>query len=240
MAARIVLLERGMDPAAAAAAGSSRGLGGGSTHGKSKDSEVQGYGKSNGVGVQNYGAALSIVGDAEIPPTLQHGQSSFSGLHFKNADSSAGRPHPPGSGGYMPRNDGVPLRYHPDSRAQAFVYDACARNGFNRPDLNWSGYTFHGDYRRQPTAVLDNFLCGGQPGHGGFNLGVGGWPRNSGTTPCAPSFGGNGLKSHVFIGGREASSKGHASGSGDAAENHCVKGEGKRDLKPWALKRHGR
>lgn len=230
MAARIILLERGMDPSAAAA-GSSHGLGGGSTYGKGKDSEVQGYGKSNGVGVQNYGAAFSIVNDSEIPQTLQHGQSSFGGLHFKNADSSAGRSHPPAFGGYMPRNDGVPLRRHPDSRAQAFVYDACARNGFNRHDLDWSGYTFHGDYRRQPSAVLDNFLCGGQPGYGGFNLGVGGWPRNSGTTPRAPSFGGNGQKGRVFIGGREASSKGLASGSGDAAATPCVEGEGKRDLK---------
>lgn len=242
MAARIILLERGMGPAATTttAAGSSHGLGGRSTYDKSNAAEVQGYGKSNGIGLQNCGAALSISGDPEIPQTLRHGQPSFSGLHVQNTDSSARRPCPPDFGGDMPRDDGVPLGHHPNSKAQAFVYDACRRNGFNHHDLNWSGYTFHGNYRRQPKAMLDNFLCCGRPGHGGFNVGVGGWPRHSDTTPRAPSFGGNRLESRVFKGGREVGNKVHASGSGDAEANHCVKGEAIKDLKPFSLKRHER
>ena len=244
MAARIILLERGMRPAAAATttavAGSLHSLGGGSTYHKSNAAKVQGYGESNGIGVQNYGAALSILGDAEIPQTPRHRQSSFSGLHVKNIDSSAGRSCPPDFRGDMPRDDGVPPGHHPNSKAQAFVYDACRRNGFNRHDVNLSGYTFHGDCRRQPKAMLDNFLYCGQPGHGDFHVGVGGWPRHSGTTPHAPSFGGNRLETRVFNGGREASKKAHASGSGDAAADHCVKGEAMRYLKPSSSKRHGR
>lgn len=228
MAARSILLERGKDPAAAAAAaGSSHGLAGGSSYGKINGVGVQGYGKSNGVGVPNHGASLSIFGDKVIPQALRHKQSMFSGQQFTNTDSSAGRSCPPGLGGYLPRDDGVPLGHHPGPKAQAFVYDTCRRNGFNRHDLNWSGYTFHGDYGRQPTAVLDNVLCGGQPGHGGFNAGVGGWPGCSGTASRAPSFGGSGPKNCVFNGGRGTSGKGHASGSGGAAASHCAKGEGK-------------
>lgn len=195
MAARILTLERGTAPVPNAG-DSSRGM-------VERSSHVQ----NDGVGVQQgYSAARSILGETEVPHNPRHEQSSSGGLHAKSPNAFAGRSsHPPGFGGYSPPcDDGVGVlmkhhNHHPGPQAQAFVYDACRRNGLHRRGLNWSGYTIHGDYRRQqPAAVLDAFLSGGQRGHDGLNVEFGRWHGRRGTTPRAPSFDGSGLKPRLF------------------------------------------